>query len=366
MKNHYVYSNIDNIIIDYENGLSTNKISNKYNCNSGTIYSILKANNINIRNKHKFNGNISDYEDIIVNMFNNQNISAKQISKILSISSSTILRILHKNNCQIKCSINKNSLLKNKLDIIISMRKNNLSIYKISKIVHHSCSSIRNLLKNNGYNVCKYKYTIDESFFETIDTQDKAYIWGLLASDGNVTKAGKIRISLQESDKHILYDVANAMKYSSEPTFTKRKNARCKNLYTLNIDRIKMYNDLLKLGIVPKKSLILRFPTEEQVPYNLIHHAMRGFFDGDGSVSLNKNNKCSVSITTTDKFCKKLYNLLKPLDIYPTNFYYRTKGKPYGSLFFGRHVDAKQFLDWIYLDANLKINRKYEQYLLIK
>lgn len=47
--------------------------------------------------------------------------------------------------------------------------------------------------------------------------------------------------------------------------------------------RDKTFKDILiKQGCAPKKSLILKFPTSEQVPLDLIRHFIRGYFDGDG------------------------------------------------------------------------------------
>ncbi len=47
-----------------------------------------------------------------------------------------------------------------------------------------------------------------------------------------------------------------------------------------------MFEDLCKHGCVPNKSLILEFP--KTVPSDLIHHFIRGYFDGDGSVFITR------------------------------------------------------------------------------
>lgn len=45
----------------------------------------------------------------------------------------------------------------------------------------------------------------------------------------------------------------------------------------------KTFKDILiKQGCVPKKSLILKFPTSERVPLDLIRHFIQGYFDEDG------------------------------------------------------------------------------------
>ena len=55
-----------------------------------------------------------------------------------------------------------------------------------------------------------------------------------------------------------------------------------------------MFNDLIKQGCVPNKSLILTFPNKHQVPKNLINHFIRGYFDGDGSISYGIQERYSV------------------------------------------------------------------------
>ena len=39
------------------------------------------------------------------------------------------------------------------------------------------------------------------------------------------------------------------------------------------------------------KTFTLRFPTENQVPKELLRHFIRGYFDGDGCVSFYTNRK---------------------------------------------------------------------------
>ena len=64
--------------------------------------------------------------------------------------------------------------------------------------------------------------------------------------------------------------------------------------YQLSLRSKIICEDLKKLGCLQKKSKILVFPTESQVPKNLIHHFIRGYFDGDGSVWEGKRYKTIV------------------------------------------------------------------------
>ena len=58
-----------------------------------------------------------------------------------------------------------------------------------------------------------------------------------------------------------------------------------------SITNKKIYEDLIKLGCGHRKSLTLKFPSENQVPSYLLNHFVRGFFDGDGSVNFTINKK---------------------------------------------------------------------------
>lgn len=50
-----------------------------------------------------------------------------------------------------------------------------------------------------------------------------------------------------------------------------------------------MKTDLIRLGCVPNKSLILKFPSENIFSNpELIRHFIRGYFDGDGSVFISR------------------------------------------------------------------------------
>ena len=347
------------IIHMYESGIPTNKIAKEFSCNPGSIYFKLKEWNIDVKKRQKFSGDLRDYVDKIIELYDS-GIGSYKISKMLNISKPTILRILKEKTVVRDSKRDNNNLLKDKKDLIEELFKTK-NMTQIAKVVGYGEPSVYRLLKKYGHDTYKYKckYSIDENFFKVIDTPDKAYVLGWIYSDGNVMKKGKIRISIQEGDKHILEEIKDRMKYTGELIYKKPKNARCKPQSLLNIDRVEMADDLIKLGAVPNKSLILTFPTSEQVPEHLLSHFIRGVFDGDGSISIKKNKYLSCAITSTFSFCDSLSNYLSTIGINATNFYYRKPTKPTGSLFFGRKEDVIKFLNWMYKDADIKLNRKF-------
>ena len=96
---------------------------------------------------------------------------------------------------------------------LIEKYLNGTSITKLAKDNNVSRYVIaERLSKNNinkykrGYFLRKFK-TINENYFDEINSEEKAYFLGLLYADGcnhNLDKKKKISISLQEEDKFIL------------------------------------------------------------------------------------------------------------------------------------------------------------------
>ena len=69
------------------------------------------------------------------------------------------------------------------------------------------------------------KYTVDDSFFDVIDTQNKAYILGLLYADGcNYEDNNLIKIDLVQEDQDPLLKVKEAMKFSGDLKYYEQKN----------------------------------------------------------------------------------------------------------------------------------------------
>ena len=180
-----------------------------------------------------------------------EGLSGAKIAILLNCNKSSVNKKIkeHKLCNSHKCDVNYSNLLKGKKDLVISMFNSGNSINSISKKIKHATSSIRSLLIDSGYDTYKYKckYSLNESYFETIDTPNKAYCLGLWYTDGNVMKSGKCRIQLEASDRHILEAIKSELSYTGELIDCKpRKTSKAQ--VCLNIDRKKVSKDLIKLG----------------------------------------------------------------------------------------------------------------------
>lgn len=207
------------------------------------------------------------------------------------------------------------------------------------------------------------KYKLDYDFFENVDTEAKAYFLGLLYADGNVaSKRADIVISLQEEDKEILEIFKREIRTDRDLIFKNKKTKKHKNQFTLTFYSLKMKNDLIKLGCWPNKSLNLKFPDENQVPDDLIHHFIRGYFDGDGCICKTKNNLYRGNVTSTIYFIEPLQKLLwKKLGI-KNPIINRKKYSTTRELHISNEQKLKLFMDFIYKDAKIFLQRKYDKY----
>lgn len=140
-----------------------------------------------------------------------------------------------------------------------------------------------------SYSRDKRRYKVNDEFFKCIDTEDKAYILGILMADGYIHKNNTVCIKLQERDLPTIEYIRDLL-CPDKPIFkdvSKINNKRF-NSFKLEVCSDILCKDLQFYGIVPRKTGIETFPNLRN---DLYCHFIRGYFDGDGSVS-KKLNAC--------------------------------------------------------------------------
>ena len=192
--------------------------------------------------------------------------------------------------------------------------------------------------------------------FEKIDTEEKAYWLGFLYADGSVgSKEDKIELGLAEKDLKHIEKFKTFMNINNKISYREKTKS-----YRMSFRSAQCKQDLINKGCVPKKSLILNFPNENQVPKYLIRHFIRGYFDGDGWFT--NTEKCfQVGIIGTENFINGFLDSIENIDKKNKIFdVHREDGaKRY---VFGAYNDVLNFLNWIYKDATIYLDRKYECY----
>lgn len=235
--------------------------------------------------------------------------------------------------------------------------------------------TIKKVLKENNIKIKELKtyrqiYKIDEDFFEKIDTEEKAYWLGFLYADGVIIeKDNLVRINLQSEDYDHLCKFRNSISSTHPIKETSKKTVYkvYKGVF-IAIHNSKMCKDLVSKGCTQRKSFTIKFPTEEIVPKDLIFHFIRGYFDGDGSIS------SSIKVgKVRDRTMYKL-NIIGTEDII-TNIRLtlgveskvaKEKGNNYYTLYIGGNQQVERISDLLYKESKVYLDRKYKKYLQMK
>lgn len=244
----------------------------------------------------------------------------------------------------------------------------------LAKIFNVSSVATNTLLRRHGYKAktqseLQRKYPIEEDFFDEIDTEEKAYVLGLLYADGyNNTDRNSVSLGLKETDREILDKITTLIQPTKPLQYVSTSNQRKKkgfensqNQYKLVITNKHISQRLVELGCGKAKTHNLKFPTEEQVPSHLIRHFVRGYFDGDGSVLGGKQKQ--ISFAGTINFLIPLQQILiEELGFSKTKLIqiHKERVNEIRSLVYSGINQCIIFRDWLYKDATIYLERKYD------
>lgn len=215
---------------------------------------------------------------------------------------------------------------------IKNLYKKGDSPYKIAEKYNVSRSCIMKILnkirvKKRTLSEARRVFDLKEDFFETIDNEEKAYWLGFFYADGWVSVGRESKrsdgteyrpslnyksgISLHEKDIYVLHNLSKIL-FNGKRTPTKDSSS---NNWTIKVNSKKMAEDLQKNGcILHKTYLLAEMP---KIEHSLIRHFVRGFFDGDGSVSKRGNGKDDfnhygkISFVGPIEFLEKIKTLFK-------------------------------------------------------
>lgn len=233
------------------------------------------------------------------------------------------------------------------------------TIYEASRIVKISTGIFSDYLRNKGYDTYlkSRKYCVNETIFNQIDSEEKAYWLGFLYADGYVSKGDRytVELALNYEDFDHLLKFRNFLQ-SNVPIREKESKIGDKvyKSFCLSIHNKQIHNSLKRLGCTTNKSLNLVFPNNTILPREFIHPFMRGYFDGDGTVYTTEKTIQFELLGTKDFLLevRQLYNL--------SNTKFKKNGRAYGTRH-GKIRDVYYFFKCIYGDSNIHLGRKYKK-----
>ena len=225
----------------------------------------------------------------------------------------------------------------------------------------------------------KRKYDVNDNYFDIIDSQEKAYIFGLFYADAcNYEYSGRIKIDLQEDDKEILEIIKDKLEYTGtlKCYYEKYKKIgdktyECKPSVRLLINSKHMSEQLALKGCVYDKSKVAMFPDRGVISDNLIRHFLRGYMDGNGTISYwidnenTKHKKFQVGFCGTSDIINTISQIISGKFKCSPDVRSRFPDRDNNNLqlSIAGNRKCKEFLDWLYEDANIYIKRKYNKYL---
>ncbi|WP_445612690.1 LAGLIDADG family homing endonuclease [Geobacillus sp. YF-1] len=214
------------------------------------------------------------------------------------------------------------------------------------------------------------KYGYNENYFSNIRTPNQAYLVGYILGDGTLydrKKSKRLVLTVAETDKDLLYSIAREMNIAPEAVkFRKNNTCNEQNKYSLTISCTKICNDLMRLGISPKKT-----GKEPWIQFNSIElqwSFLRGVFDADGSIRVYRRYyrdrekdylRVRFGITGSRPLLEGILNFLKANGI-AQNVNSLTAKQGCFDLYVSSINDVKKIFHHLYRYGDLKLNRKYE------
>lgn len=216
----------------------------------------------------------------------------------------------------------------------------------------------------------------DNTVFDCIDTEEKAYWLGFIFADGYISSdslKGKSRhlleISLKASDKNHLDKFNKFMKHENVNKVTiedaKCGKAICKRCrwYVANKH---LWKTLNSYGCTPRKSLTLKFPDESIFKSkDLIRHFIRGYFDGDGCFTRHIYHTIvspAISFLGTKDFLDKILEYSK----IEANYRHDKCYTEFTWTLEYHKEPGIELINYLYNNCTIYLDRKYKLYEFFK
>lgn len=177
-----------------------------------------------------------------------------------------------------------------------------------------------------------------------------------------------VELSLCEKDRHHLEKFIGCLDANiSIRNKIVKLNGNIYNTCRINVCCTEMCKDLIKLGCTPQKTYDIKFPSMDIVPKQYLRDFVRGFFDGDGCISISKMNgkpHIVLSITGMSDMLRSISDFLiseKVLRVNPKISKDKRREYTYNVYYHG-YDSCKEILDYLYKDSNIYLDRKFELY----
>ncbi len=246
--------------------------------------------------------------------------------------------------------------------------------YKISR------PALSRKVKALGGNVVhpKNKLLFNENIFDSIDTEEKAYWLGFIYADGSISSTPlrtdvkteyTFELSLKADDTYHLDKFNTFMNHNKNnvKVYSTSCNGKTFKRCRWYVKNKHLWNTLNNYGCIPNKSLTLEFPNKNIFKSeDLIRHFIRGYFDGDGCISITKTNSVeeytAVNLLGTESFLTNVRDSVISKKVPPIHKY---KDSESTKVMFYWGTNALSLLNYLYDNSSIYLQRKFDKYLEI-
>lgn len=233
---------------------------------------------------------------------------------------------------------------------IVNLFDKGFNTNQISKETNKSFWFVKKILTTHRNPSFKKYDNGNMQYFETIDSDTKAYLLGFIVADGCITKSRNstgLTITIHEKDRIVLETLKKELN-SENPITILKKN----NLIRFVIYNKQLTDSLEKLGIEERKSLIMK-NIINNIPNNFKNAFIRGYFDGDGSFSFDeKRKRGTLAIRGTNEL---LLGIINTLEI---STYCLKQYDSIPNLSISAKKNIKKFFELIYKNSTIHLDRK--------
>ena len=246
---------------------------------------------------------------------------------------------------------------------IITEYNNGISITSLSKKHDIKGDIISTWLKRCGVivktreNELLHKY--DTSYFNEIDTEKKAYFLGFIVADGCNHRG--LSLLVERQDEYILQELLKDMSSTIKLQRNRGQNGN-KDTSRIKLQSKIISEVLCKWGIVPRKAHKTYFPPISEEFYS---HFIRGLFDGDGSISIDKRSKQKrFRIAGHSLLIERIQEILiNKCQLNKTTLEtIKKREQPTTVLHYVGNNQVRKIFEYLYNDATIYLTRKYEKF----
>lgn len=235
---------------------------------------------------------------------------------------------------------------------------------EISRILNLDYSTVHIKLRKlninlpNRHNELKF----DNTVFDSIDTEEKAYWLGFLYADGNISSYNNtVELSLKGSDISHLRKYNSFLNNAKDVTLgvskcNDKEFSRCR----CSVTNKYFHKRLCDLGCIPKKSLVLKFPDKSIFKdQSFVYDFIRGYIDGDGCIGFTSTGRLTLQIISTKEFLEEIVSIFPEVF---DNLIHKDKRRANNTYFIAcTGTKAEYILEILYRNSTIYLDRKYDR-----